>query len=262
VPLHIGTSGWQYGHWRERYYPRGLPQRSWLEHYAAHFATVEVNNAFYRLPSPETFESWSRRTPEDFIVAVKSSRYLSHIKRLREPAEPVERFMANASHLGAKLGPVLLQLPPNFKAAPELLDETLERFATGQPQARVAVELRHESWFTAGIRAVLERHGVALCLADRGSAPVSPLWRTAEWGYLRFHWGRAARRSCYGTRALRSWAGRLSQLFSAGDDVYAYFNNDPGGCALRDATLFARAAHSEGLTPTRVPPRGALKDLS
>ena len=154
----IGTSGWQYKDWRGRLYPAGLPQRRWLEHYAERFATVEVNNAFYRLPERSTFEQWRERTPADFCFAVKMSRYLTHVKRLREPAEPVARFLERASALGGKLGPVLIQLPPTLRADLAALDETLGRFPSG---VRVAVEPRHDTWFTDDCRRLLERHGAA-----------------------------------------------------------------------------------------------------
>src|SRR4029453_10574549 len=154
VTVIIGTSGWQYRDWRGRFYPPKLPQRLWLEHYARFYATVESNNAFYRLPEKTTFETWRERTPPDFRWAVKASRFLTHIKRLREPEEPVGRLMSRAHGLGDKLDTVLLQLPPTLKADAELLRECLAQFPAG---TRVAVEPRHDSWGTAEIRALLER---------------------------------------------------------------------------------------------------------
>jgi uncharacterized protein YecE (DUF72 family) len=241
MPLLIGTSGWQYRDWRGGLYPQQLPQRLWLEEYAAHFATVENNNAFYRLPSPETFADWRRRTPDGFVMAVKASRYLTHIKRLRTPQEPVHRLMEHAAALGDRLGPVLLQLPPTLRADPDALDACLRCFPRG---VRVAVEPRHPSWWQEerALRAVLERADSALCWADRGSRPVSPLWRTASWGYLRFHGGRATPAPRYGRAALRSWAGRVRDTWPEDADVYAYFNNDSGGAAVADADAFARQA--------------------
>jgi uncharacterized protein YecE (DUF72 family) len=259
MTVFVGTSGWQYRHWRGRFYPEDLAQKRWLEHYAEHFAVVESNNAFYRLPSPEIFAGWAARTPEDFRFTVKMSRYLTHIRRLREPAEPVERFLAHATSLGRKLAPVLLQLPPTLRAEVGLLEETLGRFGG---RARVAVELRHASWFTDDVRRVLESHGAALCLADgelgtrpgrAASRPVSPLWRTTDWGYLRLHHGAAAPSPCYGRTALRSWAERLGGLWERGDEIYVLFNNDGEGCAVRDAGVFASEVSRAGLEPTRVP---------
>jgi uncharacterized protein YecE (DUF72 family) len=248
MPVLIGTSGWQYRHWRDRFY-RGVPQKRWLEHYADRFETVESNNAFYMLPQRSTFEAWAERTPDDFVMAVKVSRYLTHIKRLADPAEPVERFAGRAAGLEGKLGPVLLQLPPTMRVDTTRLVDTLDRFP---PAMRVAVEVRHPSWDTDEVRTILTDRQVALCLADR-RGPLQPLWRTASWGYLRFHDGRAHPRPCYGRTALDTWARRIAEYWDAADDVFVYFNNDPEGCAIRDARLFARAVERAGLHPTRVP---------
>ncbi|CAN5696050.1 DUF72 domain-containing protein [soil metagenome] len=250
MPVLIGTSGWQYRDWRRRFYPQGVAQKRWLQFYAERFQTVESNNAFYMLPKPETFASWRARTPEDFVMAVKVNRYVTHIKRLRETGDPVDRFIANARHLGPKLGPVLLQLPPNLKADAGSLRDVLDRLI---PHARVAVEFRHASWYTDDIERILHDRDVALCLADRGSKPVAPVWRTAQWSYLRFHEGTAAPRPCYGRSSLRTWAKRLAQTWDAAADIFVFFNNDPGCCAVRDARLFAGAVRRAGLEPTRVP---------
>lgn len=227
----LGTSGWQYKDWRGRFYPDKLPQKRWLEHYAEHFDTVEVNNAFYRLPERTTFAQWRERTPENFCFAVKMSRYLTHIKRLKEPAEPIQRFFGRADALGPKLGPVLFQLPPNLRRDTGLLDAALDLVPKG---VKVAVEPRHESWWVDETRRVLERHGAALCWADRHSRPLTPLWTTTSWGYLRMHEGRAKPWPRYGRTALRSWVRRIAELSC----VYVYFNNDPGGAAITDARAF------------------------
>jgi uncharacterized protein YecE (DUF72 family) len=245
----VGTSGWQYRDWRGRFYPARLPVHEWLVHYGAAFSTVEVNNAFYRLPERGVFESWRERTPDDFVVAVKMSRYLTHIRRLREPAEPVHRFFSRAEGLGPKLGPVLLQLPPTLVADADAIDAVLALCPRG---ARIAVEPRHPSWWTAGIEKVLHRRGAALCWADRGGRPVTPLWRTADFGYVRLHEGRADPRPRYGRRALASWLDRIVAEFDpSSEDVYVYFNNDPGGAAVADADALARAARRRGLPVTR-----------
>ncbi|MGW2517810.1 DUF72 domain-containing protein [Streptomyces sp. NPDC001617] len=250
MTLFVGTSGWQYKDWRGVLYPAECPTRLWLEEYAEHFATVEINNAFYRLPTRENFEAWRERVPGDFVVAVKASRYLTHIKRLRDPQEPVERLMTHAAGLGDRLGPVLLQLPPTLKADAGLLDACLRCFPSG---TRVAVEPRHESWWTPEVRQVLEARGAALCWADVQARPVTPLWRTADWGYVRFHEGRAKAWPHYGRRSLETWAGRLAETWAADDDVYAYFNNDPNGAAVEDAARFAGAARKTDVSVTRTP---------
>jgi uncharacterized protein YecE (DUF72 family) len=244
----IGTSGWQYDSWRGAFYPRELPKSRWLEHYSARFQSVEVNNTFYRLPTASVFAAWAERTPDDFVVTVKASRYLTHVRRLRQPEEPVRRLLDAVGGLGSKLGVVLVQLPPDMPARLGELDETLGSFPAG---IRVGVEARHESWFTDEFRTLLERHDAALCLADRRSRPVTPLWRTASWGYVRLHEGRGTLAPCYGRTALASWARRLAGLFDPGDDVYVYFNNDPRGCAVRDARRFAKALTAVGLVPSR-----------
>ncbi|MFG2874175.1 DUF72 domain-containing protein [Streptomyces sp. NPDC048337] len=252
MPMLVGTSGWQYKDWRGVLYPHRQPQRLWLEEYARQFATVENNNTFYRLPTTEVFGSWRERTPEGFVVAIKASRYLTHLKRLHDPEEPVHRLMERAAGLGDRLGPVLLQLPPDYRADVPALDACLNCF----PDAvRVAVEFRHASWWEAEreLRTVLERHGSALCWADRWSRPVTPLWRTASWGYVRFHGGVAEPPPRYGRQALRSWAVRIADAWPDTADVYVYFNNDLGGAAVVDAVRFARTATALGRTVSRTP---------
>lgn len=246
----VGTSGWQYRHWRTRFYPAGLPQNRWLEHYAERFSTVELNSAFYRLPARATFAGWRDRTPEGFCMAVKMSRYLTHIRRLREPAEPVARFIERAGALGDRLGPVLLQLPPDLEADPAALAAVLARFP---PHLEVAVEPRHPSWWTAQVRDTLAAHGAALCWADRGEQPLTPLWRTAGFGYLRLHEGLAEPAPRYRLATLRSWADRLADSYSPDRAVYVYFNNDPNGAALIDAEVFAERCRDRGLAVTRTP---------
>lgn len=255
--LWVGTSGWQYRSWRGLFYPEQLPQRAWLEHYAERFATVEVNNAFYRLPERTTFTQWASRTPGDFAVGVKMSRYLTHIKRLRDPAEPVARFLDRAAGLDGKLGPVLLQLPPNLVADPAALEEVLEQFrAAGErlpSTVRIAVEPRHRSWWSDPVRELLARHNAALCWADRFGRPLTPLWRTADFGYLRLHEGSAQPRPRYGRRALTTWLDRIASAFPDTADVYIYFNNDHAGAAIADASAFAAIARRRGRAVTRTP---------
>jgi uncharacterized protein YecE (DUF72 family) len=249
MPVLVGTSGWQYRHWRETFYPRGVAQGKWLEFYMERFDTVESNAAFYRLPEAATFKSWAERTPPNFVMAVKASRYLTHILRLRDPHEPVSLLVERAGQLGPKLGPILIQLPPSMRIEVGRLRETLEAFPSSW---RVAVEFRHDSWYTDEVRALLEEFGTALCLADRFK-PLTPIWRTADWTYLRFHAGRATPRPCYGRQSLATWLDRLAENWTPDEDVYVYFNNDPRACALRDAIVFARLCERAGLHPTRVP---------
>jgi uncharacterized protein YecE (DUF72 family) len=251
MTVRIGTSGFLYDHWRQRFYPASA-RGSELEWYAARFATVELNVTFYRMPSSATFRSWAARVPEDFMFAVKASRYLTHIKRLQEPRDPIAFLMDRAHELGPHLGPILIQLPPDMPADLGRLAATLETFP---PSTRVAVEPRHASWFTDDLRRLLVEHAAALCLADR-RGPITPEWRTADWTYIRFHGGRASPRPCYGEQALHKWASRLCDDLESGLDGYAYFNNDHRGCALRDAVSFGRRLTLLGVEVGRIPDIG------
>ena len=254
MPWLIGTSGWQYRDWRGVLYPPGVPQRLWLEYYAEQFATVENNNAFYRLPSKETFEAWAERTPPGFVMAVKASRYLTHVRRLKDPAEPVSRLLGAAAGLGDTLGPILLQLPPTWKGDPGLLDDALAEFRRAGPAGlRIAVEMRHASCWTDEMRQVLTDRGAALAWTDRGESPMGPLWRTTDWGYLRLHEGAAQPWPRYRRGGLRAWTERLSAGWPGDADVYVYFNNDPGGAAIYGAVAFAAIAREAGQTVTRTP---------
>ena len=247
--LFVGTSGWQYAHWRRVFYPERLPQKMWLPYYAERFQTVEVNNTFYNLPEESVFDHWRTTTPGDFVFALKMSRYLTHLKRLRDPKEPVELFLGRVSGIGVKRGPILLQLPPKFRADVELLDAALDVFPR---DIRIAVEFRDESWFTPQAREVLERHGAALCLADTPRR-TQPAWRTAAWSFVRFHEGQGPQAPGYTRDALRKWIARIAETWKPAEDVYAYFNNDAFGYAIKDAVTFAELASEAGLSPTRVP---------
>ena len=237
-----GTSGWQYRDWRGAFYPPDVPQRRWLEYYVQQFATVENNGTFYRLPARETFASWRDRVPGDFVMTVKASRYLTHVRRLRDPAGPVARLLDAAAGLGDRLGPVLLQLPPDLRAAPEALRECLRQFP---PAVRVAVEPRHESWWTDQVRDVLAAANAALCWADRNGSGRTPLWSTAAWGYLRFHEGDGVPWPSYREATLNAWAERIAAAWGEAD-VYVYFNNAQNAAAPRDAARLAAAVTRRG----------------
>jgi uncharacterized protein YecE (DUF72 family) len=263
MPVVIGTSGWQYRDWRGPFYPAGLAQARWLEYYARAFPAVENNGTFYRLPAAATFASWRDRTPDGFLMVVKASRYLTHIRRLRDPAEPVARLLGAAAHLGPRLGPVLLQLPPTMAADPDALDGCLEAFSKFRPPAevasawagvRVAVEFRHQTWWTERTRDVLARHDAALCWSDRKEEAVSPLWRTASWGYLRLHEGAGRPWPRYRRKALSGWISALADNWQAGEDAFVFFNNDQGAAAPHDASAFAALAKDAGLQVRPAPP--------
>jgi len=249
VVLRIGTSGYQYRHWRGRFYPVDLPTDRWLPHYAHAFGTVELNVTFYRLPAVTTFSHWAESVPDDFVFAVKASRYLTHVRRLQDPGPAVARLLERAERLGPRLGPVLLQLPPDMRFEAERLAATLEAFPL---DVRVAVEPRHPSWFVTECRRLLELHRAALCLTDRWSRP-GPIWRTADWTYLRLHQGRGSPRPCYGRDALATWAGRLMDAWGRESEAFVYFNNDSRGCAIRDAAVLGRIARRLGMSTTQTP---------
>lgn len=235
--IHIGTSGWQYADWRGGLYPEGLPQRRWLERYAQVFSIVEVNNSFYRLPERSTFESWRDRTPEGFTFVVKASRYLTHVKRLRDAEAPVATFWDRVSALGPKRGPVLFQLPPRFPADAE----RLATFLAWLPGSmRAAWEFRDPSWMRDDVFSLLDRRGDALVLADRPGFR-GPMVVTGGWSYVRFHQG-SRRGPDYRRDKLRRWADRLADLPVR--DVWVFFNNDHGGAAVRDA-MFLREVVGE-----------------
>jgi uncharacterized protein YecE (DUF72 family) len=230
--VRVGCSGWSYSEWRGRVYPESVPQRRWLEHYSTLFDTVEVNATFYRLPRRETVEAWVERTPADFVFAVKASRYLTHIRRLSDLGRGLERFYARIEPLvdTPKLGPLLWQLPETFHRHDERLAGALGRL----PRGRHCFEFRHPSWFAPDVYALLREHGAALVVGDHPERPFQAHELTAGWTYVRFHHGRRGRRGNYSERELDAWAERLDDWRSRAD-VYAYFNNDWEGFAVRNA---------------------------
>jgi uncharacterized protein YecE (DUF72 family) len=242
--LAIGTSGFDYDHWQGRFYPDDLPRARRLEFYARIFSTLELNVTFYRTPKASAFTRWRDSVPDEFRFAVKASRYLTHIRRLRAPREPVEYLMDRVSRLGDRLGPILVQLPPDMTVDVERLGATLEAFGDGP---RVAVEPRHPSWFREDVCRLLAAHGAVMCRVDR-RGPRTPAWHTAPWIYVRFHQGRASPFSCYGRTALASWADRLRDGGRA-PTGYAYFNNDGHACAIRNALQLERFLSSGSQAP-------------
>ena len=241
----VGCSGWNYKAWRGAFYPPELAPRRWLEYYATRFDTVEINNTFYRLPERSTFTGWRSRMPRDFLAAVKASGFLTHMKRLRDPEEPLERLFSRASALGHRLGPVLYQLPGNFHADLVRLEaflRALPRMSSGR-RIRHVMEFRHPSWYVPETFALLEHHGVALCLHDKkGSAILEPF--VGPFVYVRFHGTSGHYAGSYSDRRLEAWARRLAEQLKNGRPVFAYFNNDPDAVATSNA-ITLRAAISK-----------------
>jgi uncharacterized protein YecE (DUF72 family) len=227
----VGCSGWQYKHWRGDFYPPDVPISRWFEHYADHFDTVEINNTFYRLPETETFVSWRERAPRRFLFSVKASRFLTHMKKLKEPEEPIERLFSRIRALGGHLGPVLYQLPPGWKLDRERLEHFLQALPKG---VRHVLEFREPSWYADDVSAMLERYGVARCLHDMKGSSTGREQR-GPFVYVRFHGPSGTYSGGYPTDRLKRWAGWLNEQRAAGCDVFVYFNNDVGGHAPRDA---------------------------
>jgi uncharacterized protein YecE (DUF72 family) len=235
--IRIGCSGWEYRHWRGDFYPRGLPPSRWLEHYAVAFETVELNGTFYRLPEATTFDRWRSRAPRGFRYAVKASRYLTHIKRLRDPTEPLERLWSRADHLEDRLGPMLYQLPPHWRRNVE----RLEAFCAALPVGRShAMEFRDPTWHHPDVYRVLVQYRVALCLHDMpdAGAPDEPV---GPFVYVRFHGRGGHYAGSYAPQTIGAWARRLADWAAEGRDAWVYFNNDLGGHAPRDAVRLREA---------------------
>jgi uncharacterized protein YecE (DUF72 family) len=244
--IRIGCSGWNYGSWRETFYPKGLPASRWLEHYASTFDTVEVNTTFYRLARRPAVERWVSQTPAGFCFAVKSSRYLTHMKRLTDLDRGVQRLYEPLEPLAGagRMGPMLWQLPPSFRRDDARLAFALERL----PAGRHAFEFRHPSWFCQDVYELLRWHDVALAIGDTPDMPFVEREHTAQFAYVRFHYGSRGRRGNYSERELRAWAARLAR-WGESVDVYAYFNNDWEAFAPRNARALRRMVAIEAGAP-------------
>ena len=228
----IGCSGWIYNHWRGLFYPAKMPARQWFEHYAREFDTVEINNTFYRLPEADVFDAWRLQAPKEFIYAVKASRFLTHHKKLKDPAEPLERLFSRARHLGKHLGPVLYQLPPNWK--PDV--GRLASFcAMLPPDATHVFEFRSPEWLAEDVLDVLRAHKVCLCIHDL--IPDHPRHLIGPIVYVRFHGATGKYSGCYSQDQMRAWADWLRSVAQPRRPVYAYFNNDIGGHAVENARM-------------------------
>lgn len=250
--VRIGTSGWVYPHWREVFYPRGLPQDRWFGWYAQAFDTVEINSTFYRLPEESVFRHWRQEAPASFCFAVKANRYLTHLKKLKGVREPLAHFLSRARLLEPHLGPILWQLPPHWRV--DL--PRLEGFLALLPRDIMHVfEFRDRSWLSSSVRGLLEKSGVGFCIYVMPGIECPP-WVTAGWVYLRFHGTGEAYGGRFGARRLRPWAARIQSWIREGRRVYAYFNNDAFGYAVQDARtlrellrLPERSGHRQGSDP-------------
>ena len=237
-PVRVGCSGWNYADWRERVYPKGVPPRRWLSRYATMFDTVEVNSTFYRLASRDAVADWLAQTPDDFVFALKASRYLTHMKRLTDLDRGIARYYERIEPLVGtpKLGPIVWQLPQNFHRDDDRLAGALAALPTG----RHCFEFRHPSWFHSDVYALLRRHDVALVIGDHPQRPFQSHEMTADWTLVRFHHGLSGRRGNYSRRELETWVRRIRQ-WRRRVEVYAYFNNDWEAFAVRNALWLAGA---------------------
>jgi uncharacterized protein YecE (DUF72 family) len=243
----IGTSGYVYRHWRRGvFYPAGLKVRDELAYFATRFPTVELNNSFYRLPTPEMFDRWREATPDGFLFAVKASRYITHIKRLKDVADEVALFMERADRLGSKLGPILFQLPPNQQIDVGRLQAFLALLSTRR--RRWVLEFRHPSWHSVDVYRMLAEHQVALCIPVGGGLHPDRI-TTAPFTYIRFHRGQEPRGG-FTREEIRTWAGQIRALSGAGKEVFVYFNNDWEGFAIRDAVALEQLLPDETIQLT------------
>jgi uncharacterized protein YecE (DUF72 family) len=229
--IRIGCSGWIYAHWRGRFYPEKLAVKNWFGFYAEHFDTVEINNSFYRLPKPETFDAWRTQAPPGFDYAVKANRFLTQAKKLKDCEEPIERMMTPFRHLGDRLGSILYQLPPRFRVNLE----RLESFLQLAPKDVINVfEFRDKSWYTDEVFALLERHGASFCAHDMPGSD-SPRVAVGPIAYLRFHGGEGKYWGRYSDDCLLRWTDWIGEQARDGRPVWAYFNNDIDAHAIHDA---------------------------
>jgi uncharacterized protein YecE (DUF72 family) len=229
--IRIGTSGWYYDHWKEVFYPAGLAKSKWFEHYAQHFDTVEVNNTFYHLPKEKTLQRWYEIAPKGFLYAVKANRYITHIKKLKDASEPLERFFERVNLLKGKLGPILYQLPPSLHKDLDLLGDFIKLL----PKRKTAVfEFRHQSWYENDTYDLLRKLGVGFCIHDMPGNE-SPREVTSDVIYIRFHGTSGRYAGNYPESALEGWAEWLKEQTKEAHFIYAYFNNDIHGHAIKNA---------------------------
>lgn len=229
--IHIGTSGWHYKHWEGPFYPQRLSPEDWLAYYQDHLPTVEVNNTFHQLPARETLEGWRETVDEDFVFAVKASRYITHMKKLKDPEEPVDTFLSRVEILGAGLGPILFQLPPNWNYDGERLRSFVEVLPSGH---RYTFEFRNPDWLNDEANQILEDNGAAFCIYDFQGRQ-SPRTVTADFVYIRLHGPYGAYGGKYDADALAQLRDAISTWQREGKDVYCYFDNDEAGYAVDNA---------------------------
>jgi|SRR5690606_39004460 len=237
--IHVGTSGWHYKHWVGTFYPEGIPAGDQLGHYLRDFAAVEINNSFYRVPQAKTFEEWNRAVPEAFIFAVKANRFFTHLKKLKVEKADVENFIDKVDRLGKKAGPILFQLPPNWKINVERLEEFLCKLPSHH---RYTFEFRNSTWYQDDVYECLGRFNAAFCIYELAGHH-SPLWVTADFVYTRLHGPGDKYQGSYSNEQLQEWASQCLQWQQTGKEVYVFFDNDEKGYAAHNARQLSKVLH-------------------
>lgn len=229
--IYAGTSGWNYKHWKENFYPEDLKQKEWLKYYSERLKSVEINNSFYRLPDIKTFNTWAKETPANFIFSVKGSRYITHMKKLKDPEQSSKKLFTHIKHLKTKLGPVLFQLPPQWK----FNKERFENFLSILPgKYRYTFEFREKSWWNDDVLELLKEHNCAFCIYELAGT-LTPKEITADFVYIRLHGPGDKYQGSYSTGELSGWAGAISSWRGKNKDIYIYFDNDDSGYAVKNA---------------------------
>lgn len=229
--IHIGTAGWHYDHWRGPFYPQDLPGKNFLAFYANRFKTAEINNSFYQLPKPKTLTAWRDQVPPGFVFSVKASRYITHMKKLKDGKTTVQPLINAVTLMGEKLGPILFQLPPKWRCNPG----RVESFISGLPEGfRYTFEFRDSSWFDPQVYEILKRHNAAFCIYELAGR-TSPKEVTADFIYVRLHGPQGAYQGQYSEAVLSGWAGAFSKWAGQGREIFCYFDNDEAGYAAQDA---------------------------
>jgi uncharacterized protein YecE (DUF72 family) len=231
---YIGTSGWHYEHWSGPFYPQELPKKDWLDYYSKHFNTVEINASFYRLPQRQAYINWHKTVPPGFYFSLKMSRFITHVKRLKESEEPLHTFMERAKYLGDKLGPLLYQLPPGFHRDDDRLEAFLITLYGLDKNLRNVFEFRHASWMDEAVFNLLRKYNAGFCIFDMPGF-TSPVESTADFAYVRFHGNDELYSGSYSKEDLGDWLKKLQALPSSAKTIYIYFNNDAGGYAIENA---------------------------
>lgn len=240
--IYIGTSGWHYPHWKNVFYPPGMQPRDYMNHYLQFFRTVEINNSFYRLPSPETFAAWRTSVPENFTFSVKANRFITHMKKLKDPVQSLERFLHHVGFLEEKLGPILFQLPPGWNLNFDRLKEFIDVLPAYH---RYTFEFRHPGWYDEQVYALLRERNISFCIYEL-ARHISPMQLTADFVYVRLHGPGEKYEGSYPDHVLQEWAAQAGEWKAQGKDVYIYFDNDQYAYAAFNAQTLNSMVNGAG----------------